>query len=132
MRKAARSKAERDAEKLHLALAWPAETEPTPVTIERGESNKWHRLWWVAPARELGSAIGQGVTDGYSHARSSYTDEQLANRYGSKVGSYLSFSQGVGDPWYNTEREALLAYYWSRARHAAEHLAAIKRRIDDG
>lgn len=124
------TKAERaamDALYERAALSWPA-PPPKPIDIETAlaaSGSKWVRAWWMNPHA---NAVGQGVTDGHLHARTPYTDEQLASRYSG--GSRVALSQTVGGSWYGSKLDALRALHFAKALTCAHDLAAAQRAVE--
>lgn len=117
-----------EALKVRCALAWPPQP-PKPIDLDVARSAadvEWVRGWWFNQAAR---SVGEGVTNGFMHAREPYTDEQLENRYKQR-GRIVSMSQTAGGPWYATKADALAALHYAVAEECAMLLRSIERQIE--
>lgn len=107
-------KAEVAALQTQLALRWPVDADPTPVSV--GDTNTAERelrvLWHF---NAYSKTVEQGCTDGFRHAlgRTDKPDRRDA-----------------GGPWYSTQREAWIAMRWSVCRKFAAELALIDLKLE--
>ena len=119
-------KAEMDALRVRLALAWPpSPPKPVDLDVARAAADvKWVRLWWM---NRHSRSVGFGMTDGFQCSTTAYTDEQMERRYSG--GSRISMSQGAGGPWFATEADAYRALHYAVAEECAAELFRITERI---
>lgn len=121
-------KAEMDALRIRCALAWPA-NPPKPIDLAvalEAQSGEWVRAWWFNYHSGL---IGEGVTNGSTHAREPYSDQRLAALIAR--GSRVTMSQTGGGPWFGSKADALAALHYAVAEDCAKRLASIIKRIEE-
>lgn len=95
-----------------LALAWPREKEPARINMSHLTSSTLMTAWTFSSYSRVAT---RGCTNGVHHNRD---------------GTDKTKSQGAGGPWYNTERDALLAIRWQVCRDFAKALREIDRAIE--